>query len=141
MSQEILAHTKNILKIIADNYDLDYDDMFNLVNLEMNFGTKRINKDDSNFDDTKCYAFVKNKNGICRCNRGKTSENFCKTHYSQMQTGKLQYGCVQTQKTVVPVQKIQMNDADYLYDNISKKVYSMPKNNSQPVLVGKLENK
>lgn len=117
------AKTLKILSLISDRYDIDYEDLFNLVSLELNFD--RILQCENTTEASTCHAFIKSKNGVCRCSRGKSNNDFCKTHYRQYCEDKLPHGYYNpSPKKINEVAQICVNGKKYLYDNVSNKVYN-----------------
>jgi hypothetical protein len=140
MSSELISHTENVLKIISERFDIDYEDMFNLISLELKFDTLvPTTKHSHTENETTCFAYVNNKKGICRCARGKTFGDFCKTHYNHYMAGTLTNGFY-SPKTGPSIEtiKITINKKEYLYEPIKRKIYSLPTTNKQSRFIGYL---
>ena len=120
---------------------MEYDDVLNLVLLELRYDTMLTPKQSKDNAELTCYAYVKNKNGICRCARGQTVDTFCKTHHKQFVDGTLAHGCFKNdvKLTTQDVKKITINKVEYYLEPLTQKLYSIPKSNSQPNFVGYLQ--
>lgn len=120
------SHIKQILQIISQRYDIDFEDMYNLVCLHLQKNSC-IDDYKETEDPKTCYALVRNKKGVCRCARGPTHGQFCKTHHQQFTDNKLQHGYHKKTNTIRETEKITINNIDYLLDKKTNKVYSVPK--------------
>jgi hypothetical protein len=147
-SPELIAHTKKVVQIVADRYDLDPDNVYNVVACLLRYDTFNLpvveeKKEIQNDNYDKCYAFVKNKHGICRCARGKTVGNFCKTHDQQHKENNLTYGFFQPleKKLMKKVERITIKNAEYYCESNTRKVYSIPENNKDSRFLGYLVEK
>jgi hypothetical protein len=156
--KELVNHTKNVLRLIAERFDLDYDDMYNLTALEFQFdrllmfdgqnAAVGVSGGGGNIDnnDATCRAFIKNKctGAMCRCSRNKTTDKFCLTHDKQFKGDALKYGYDKQTKTTTTIQevtKITVKDVEYLYQPLTRKVYNISKSTSFPSFVGYLSEK
>lgn len=135
---DIISHTQKVLQTIASKFDIDYDDMFNLVSLEFNFDMMLVTKTMPIETDKTCYAYVNNKKGFCRCARGKTIGNFCKTHHNHFEKGSLPHGYYQPDKITTEAERICIGGKTYLYEKSKKKLYSIPKPNNPSIFIGYL---
>lgn len=106
--------TARILSIIADKYDLDLEDLTNLVALEM-----RLPKTKSN---VSCHAYVKGNNGVCQCTKAKHTGDFCAAHSVKFSQGTLPYGHVNG--SYIQTEKINVNNCEYLYHSTTQRIYS-----------------
>jgi hypothetical protein len=136
-NNDIMVHTRNVLKIISEKFDINYDDMMNLINLELNLRGIYETHD-------KCHAYISVENDVrCRCKNDKSKSIICNTHYMANKNNELKYGFVPpTKKDIIATEKVVVGKNTYLYDKIRRKLYTIPKPNEQSVFVGYLsENK
>ncbi len=115
-----------MLEKIAERYDINLDDLRNFCDFMLN--TPRVlsqckDTEDTAPPDIKCFAFVRNKNGICRCNRNQTNGNFCKTHFKMHKEGTLTHGYHTEKHEMKELQKIKVGGTKYFYDKVLNKVY------------------
>jgi hypothetical protein len=137
MSTDIISHTQNVIRIIANKYDLDYQDLYNLISLEFKYDNM-ILPDTTKENTLTCFAFVKNRNGLCRCARGKTFGNFCKTHSIAFKENNLPFGFFTPKKNTIETEPIIINNITYLYEKLRRKIYSMPEPNKPSMFLGYL---
>lgn len=115
-----------VLRIVSDEFDIEYEDMYRYIKLRMRLNDKpKIPETTTTANKGKkqCLAYVKNATGISQCDRGATCENFCKTHFKQHNEGKLKHGHLQEvignglAKTIRKVNKIQLLPDHHLYQD------------------------
>lgn len=123
---DLATHTKLVLQIISERYDIDFEDMNNLVNLQLQYN-RSLHQECQERDGVTCFAYVKNKNGVCRCARGQTNEQFCKTHHKLFLENKLPHGYHKKRNIVLETEKIVIRNVDYLLDRKTRKLYSSAK--------------
>jgi hypothetical protein len=135
---DIITHTKMILRIISKRYDIDYEDLYNLICLELKYD-KMILPEETDENISNCFAYVKHRgnNELSRCNRGKTVGNFCKPHFSLFEENSLPHGFYQLREPM-ETEKIIINNKAYLYEKLKRKIYTIPEDNTLPTFVGYL---
>jgi hypothetical protein len=116
------------LRVVSEYHGLDYGDLVQLVDmvLRLDKERERVRIADEN---EGCMAFVKHATGVCRCSRSPKLDGFCKTHYDQKTSGTLQHGYKKpTMVSFKHTKRIHVNNAEYCYDPISRRVYTVPEN-------------
>jgi hypothetical protein len=80
MSQlELIA---SVLRIISDEFDIEYEDMYRYIKLRMKLNDKvTMPEKKRNNEKNKCMAYVKNATGVSQCDRGATCGDFCKNTF------------------------------------------------------------
>lgn len=155
---QLIAYTKHILKRFSDEFSIPYEDMLECINQEFcpdvhaHIGNKQNEKQSGSADtctnDVNCAALLDKNGKSVRCSRKRTTGNFCKTHAKMHQAGKLEKDDKRNTNTKTSassenvkgqgqLELIMIDDANYLYDYISKKVYTFE---STPSYVGVLDD-
>lgn len=132
---------QKVLKIISKKYNINYQELLTyLQNEEQN--SIEYNKD-------KCCAIVCKGNILQQCSRKAKINCFCETHKKKYENGDLEHGTLNCGDKIeetnickniednglIRADWIIINDKDYLYDPMSKLVYSWDSRD----LVGKLD--
>ena len=167
MATDKLTHTQRIVKIIADKYDFDFDDLFNLVELELEDDTMASENTDAKpdakpdakldatmdktnadaYDDDTCHAYVRDKygsqtDGVCRCSRNKSIGDFCKPHHHQYINGALLYGAwakARPDAKLRNVRRVTLGAKEYFHEPATNSVYTIPRlKKNRPIFVGYL---
>jgi hypothetical protein len=126
--------TVQILQLISENFEIDFDDMFNLISLHLpSVLKKHCVMTETKCSDVKCIANISNSNGIVRCSRSqKDGADFCGIHHKMHLAGKMKHGTVtntshqaskKARKTIQVVQCV-VNDVLYFVEPKSKKTYN-----------------
>jgi hypothetical protein len=133
-----IALIKQVVQCLAKRYDFDEHDGLNCVILCLKCDIVKPATSNDGLLNT-CHAYIKTKDGVSRCSRDKSCGNFCKTHNKMNEKGTLKYGSLkETAKVVKETLKITVKNEEYLYDAVSRKVYTLPRNKSLPKFVGYL---
>jgi len=126
-----LEYTKTIVKLLATRFDMDFEDMLDYLTLKLDLNMDTLHAN----SQYNCHAYVSNKHGICRCNRGKYGNDmFCKTHREQFDQNNLQFGYYdanrevvkeknEIKKKLVKAKTFEYNGTKFLYDPHTYSVY------------------
>ena len=146
MATRKLTHTQMIVKIIAEKYDMDYEDLLNLVDLELGDTIDAMGAN-ADADDDMCHAYVRDKysdqtDGVCRCSRYKSIGDFCKPHHHQYINGALLYGAwakARPDAKLRNVRRVTLGAKEYFHEPATNSVYTIPRlKKNKPIFVGYL---
>ena len=150
------SNDKNNIKIILSHLSKKYNIPLNVLTIEVNNLINSIKT--TNYNKTKCDAYIMLDGNKVQCSRSKKEGNFCLTHYKQDNKNVLKYGKIDPNninndihqinkfkennknqediKNPIELEYITINKLDYLYNPITKYVYDFDNHKK----IGKLDN-
>ena len=123
---EVIDHTKHVLQLISDKFDMDYEDMYNYISLCCGFD--KMMKHDKLLipSPTSCCAFINNNNKLSLCSRSRHDcKSFCKTHQKLFDENKLRNGFYKNTINVIDVKKMTINNKEFFVQESTKKIYDI----------------
>lgn len=136
---------KTVLKLVSEEFDVEFQDMFNYVRLCICL------TDDERFDmcesnagagqNNTCHAHVKKPDGtVSQCTRGKVNGCFCAMHDRHHKEGRLKHGYIKTKdesksnnKSIRKLEKLSLTSGQLFYDPMTGKIYYSPEDNREEV--------
>lgn len=138
---------KEVLKIISDEFDVEFQDMFNYVRLYMSLSDSQECKPKTNVccesgkgHKSRCHAYVKKTEGVVeQCSRQQSHGCFCAMHSRHHKEGRLKHGYIKAEKksesnkSIRKLEKISLTSGQLFCDSMTGKIYYSPDDGTEEV--------